>query len=237
MARLIIVLSNDWLRRVRRGLKPALLAAALLFSGCTSVTIDHYSNGQVAVDEDDAVVVLGRRVASNYDTEVDLVSCVGDSLEAGRSGLKVIPEQEFIDSLYPWFEPRIAPMRVAALHRLIKNEKIAEAMDQYHISHIIWIDGKTETTDSSGSIGCSIGAGGAGCFGFGTWDQESEYEASIWDYRHQELLGKVSTDATGTSYMPAVIIPIPLIARVQANACRGMAEQLRAFFTPAQASR
>lgn len=219
---------------LRRCLLAALIAGAAVFTGCTSVTIDHYSSGQVTVQEDEAVVVLGRRFASSYDTEVDLISCVGDTLAGGRSGLTVIPEQEFVDRLYPWFEPRTAPMRVGALQRLVRQEEVADAMKEYKIRHIVWIDGKTETTDSSGSIGCSIGAGGAGCFGFGTWDQESEYEASIWDYDTQKLLGKISTDAAGTSYMPAVVIPIPLIARVQANACKGMAEQLRAFFRPEQ---
>jgi hypothetical protein len=222
--------------RLRRWMLAGLIAGAALSAGCTSVTIDHYSSGEVAVAENEAVVVLGRRFASSYDTEVDLISCVGDTLGSGRSGLTVIPEQEFVDRLYPWFEPRTAPMRVAALQRLVKQEEIATAMEEYNISHIVWIDGKTETTDSSGSIGCSIGAGGAGCFGFGTWDQESEYEASIWDYDDQKLLGKITTDAAGTSYMPAVVIPIPLIARVQANACKGMAEQLRSFFQPEQVS-
>lgn len=213
-----------------------LLSTLSFLGACTSVTVDHYSSGEATMDKDEAVVVLGRRSASSYDTEVDLISCVGETLGNGRSGLIVIPEQQFVDRLYPWFEPRIAPMRVSALQRLVKQEEIATAMEDYNISHIVWIDGKTETTDSSGSIGCSIGAGGAGCFGFGTWDQESAYEASIWDYEEQKLLGKISTDAAGTSYMPAVVIPIPIIARVQGNACKGMAEQLRAFFTPSQAA-
>ncbi|MEX1032005.1 MAG: hypothetical protein WDZ30_01465 [Cellvibrionaceae bacterium] len=212
-----------------------MLATGLsLLGGCTAVTIDHYSTGEIAMEEHDAVVVLGRRFASNYDTEVDLISCVGDALGNGKSGLTVIPEQQFVDRLYPWFEPRTAPMRVGALKRLVQEEQIATVMDEYNIRHIIWIDGKTETTGSSGSIGCSIGAGGAGCFGFGTWDKESEYEASIWDYDTHKLLGKVSTDAAGTSYMPALIVPIPIIAPVQSSACKGMAEQLRAFYTSSE---
>lgn len=218
----------------RLRLSLALLTTLLLFTSCTSVTVDHYSSGEATMEEGESVVVLGRRSASSYDTEQDLITCVGESLGNGRSGLMVVPEQEFVDHLYPWFEPRLAPMRVSALQNLVKQEEIAEVMAGYKVSHIIWIDGKTETTDSSGSIGCSIGAGGAGCFGFGTWDQESKYEASVWDYDEQKLLGKVSTDAAGTSYMPAVVIPIPIIARVQNNACKGMAEQLKAFFVPRQ---
>ncbi|GAB1264581.1 hypothetical protein [Aurantivibrio infirmus] len=211
-----------------------ILGMMFLLPACTTVTIDHYTNGDITIEEDEAIVVLGRRFAASYDTEVDLISCVGNSLGSSSGGINVVPEQQFIDKLYPWFEPRLAPVHTKALERLVKQEEVAAVMDEYNISHIVWIDGKTETTGSSGSIGCSIGAGGAGCFGFGTWDEESEYEATIWDYEDHALLGKVSADASGTSYMPAVVIPIPIIANVQKSACKSMAEQLRIYFEPTE---
>ncbi len=209
-----------------------LLSTVLLNTGCTSVIIDQYRSGNVNRDASDTVVVLGRRYAANYDTEIDLISCVSEELNDESGGLSVIPEQEFVDRLFPWFEPRTAPLQVKALKNLVQREEIAQVMDEYQIRHIVWIDGKTETVSSAGSIGCSIGVGGAGCFGFGTWDNESNYEAIIWDYEKYKSLGKISADATGTSYMPAVIVPIPIIARVQTSACKGLADQLRTFFSP-----
>ncbi len=201
-------------------------------SGCTSVIIDELDNSvgaDVTMKEDETIVVLGRRHAGDYETEVDLISCVGDSVAS--DGIKVIPESEFIDRLYPHFEPRTAPMHVAALGRLVDRAEISQIMDEYNIRHIVWIDGQTETTASSGSIGCTIGVGGAGCFGFGTFDRESEYEATIWDYGSRKMLGKISADASGTSYLPAVVVPIPIIARVQTGACKGMADQITSFLT------
>ena len=213
----------------------ATVLFTLLGSGCTSVTIDQYRRQQTGtMQREDSVVVLGRRNASDYETEVDMISCVGDILGDGKDGIHVIPEAQFVDELYPWFEPRTAPMHVDALKRMVQREDIASVMENYGIRYIVWIDGKTETTSSAGSIGCSIGVGGAGCFGFGTWDKESEYEATIWDYDTHELLGKISADAEGTSYMPAVVVPIPIIARVQTSACKGMASQLKDFFKPQQ---
>ena len=67
--------------------------------------------------------------------------------------------------------------------------------------------------------------------GFGTWDEKAEYEASVWDYHTKKLVGKVSSIADGTSYMPAIVIPIPLIAQVQNEACSAMANQLQSFFS------
>ncbi|TLM76621.1 hypothetical protein FDY93_12915 [Microbulbifer harenosus] len=209
---------------------------ATLNSGCTTVVIDEYrrSAGELAVG--DSVVILGRRHSSEYETEPDLIDCVGQTLHNPKSGVNVIPEQQFVDALYPWFEPRTAPMHIKSLSKLMDIPDVRDRMERYGIKYIVWIDGNTETTSSAGSIGCSIGTAGAGCFGFGTWDKESDYEASVWDFRDQELSGKISADAQGTSYMPAIVVPIPLIARVQNNACKGMAAQLQEFLLPPQSA-
>ncbi len=208
----------------------------LTLNACTSVTIDEYRQGSSSLKDGDAVVIIGRRHSSDYETEPDLVSCIGDIIASNNANINVIGEKEFMNKMYPWFEPRTAPMNMKRLDLLSEKMAVANAMDTYNISYIIWVDGNTETTSSAGSIGCSIGAGGAGCFGFGTWDKESDYEATIWDYKNRETLGTVSAGATGTSYMPALVIPIPLIARVQANACKGMAAQLNSFLAPGQTS-
>jgi hypothetical protein len=43
----------------------------------------------------------------------------------------------------------------------------------------------------------------------------------------------VSADVSGTSYMPAFVVPIPLIARTQSAACSGLARQLSLFLAQA----
>ncbi len=212
-------------------------ALLLVLQGCTSVTIDEYhASNDVEISHGERVVVLGRRHSSDYETEPDLISCIGNVLDDQNDVIKVIPERQFIDALYPWFEPRTAPMRVKDMNRLLTRKDIANTINSYKIRYIIWVDGNTETTSSSGSIGCSIGAGGAGCFGFGTWDKESDYEATVWDYQELENLGQISADASGTSYMPAIVVPIPLIAQVQKNACKAMGLQLRNFLNPQAAT-
>ncbi|GAA5315385.1 MAG: hypothetical protein AseanaTS_05900 [Candidatus Pelagadaptatus aseana] len=202
-----------------------------LLQGCTSVVVDEHktsvTNSQWQQGEQ--ALVLGRRHSSNYETELSLVSCVADELRS-NTPIEVIDELAFINQLYPWFEPRTAPMRLKDMKRLLRNQQIATALQQRNLRYIIWINGNTETTKSSGSIGCAISVGGGGCFGFGSWEKESDYQATIWDLKESKNLGEISADASGTSYMPAVIIPIPLIARVQSNACEAMSQQLTGFF-------
>jgi hypothetical protein len=211
------------------GIRRLLLATLALLASCTSTTIDEFRQGETGIGSAETVVVLGRRQASDYETRAEFVSCVGERMGRGENALQIVPEQEFVDAMFPWFEPRTAPLRTRDLERLMAENVVAEKMLDFGVRYIIWLDGHTETTDRSGSISCTIGPGGAGCFGFGSWEDDANFDARIWDVASMTSVGTISTDATGQSYLPALIIPIPLIARVEANACSRLADQLKSF--------
>ena len=204
-----------------------------LLAGCKSTTvIDEYREGSATtIGQDESIVVLGRRHSSSYETEDDFISCVGKSLGQGQSDINVIPEKDFVDGMYPYFETSTAPMDVKNLGRLAKIPAIATKFNDFNLRYFVWIDGATERTDSSGSVSCAVGPGGGGCFGFAYWKDEASYEASIWDFKQLALSGKINAETKGTSYMPAIIIPIPMLARVQENACKSLANQIRTFFS------
>lgn len=201
-------------------------------TSCTTLTIDEYRpyDQPALLTHSDAIVILGRRHSSDYETEPELIRCVGRKMSGKHGGIEIVPEKAFLDAVYPWFEPRTAPMRAKDLNFFLENEVVGKAINNFKIRYFVWVDGNTETTNSAGSIGCSISAGGAGCFGFGTWDKESDYEATVWDYHQGKQMGQISVDATGTSYMPAIVLPIPLIARVKGHTCDGLSQQLATFF-------
>lgn len=217
-------------RFAANGNSVAFIAVLLALGACKSTTvIDETRQAPTSINTDESVVVLGRRTSGEHETEQDFISCVGDSLDHGEHAINVIPEQQFVDSMYPYFEASTAPMDVKNLTNLVQNPAVARKFDDFKIRYFVWIDGSTERTGSSGSISCSISPAGGGCFGFATWDDESDYEASIWDFKNLNLSGRISTTTQGTSYLPAIVIPIPLLARVQANACKSMAEQIKSF--------
>lgn len=211
----------------RRRLTPLACAATLaLVAGCqTTTVIDQHHEAPAVVRADESIVVLGRRHAVTHETEQDFIECVGKSL-ADAGGVNVIPEKTFLDALYPWFEVNTAPMDVRNLSRLLKNRSVARKFDELGVRYFVWIDGSTERTESSGSVSCAVGPGGGGCFGYASWSDEARYEASIWDLEGSTVSGRISAEAQGTSHMPAVVVPIPLLARVQATACKGIAQQL-----------
>ncbi len=205
------------------------LLLTLTLPACTTTEIDEFRQGETSISASEKIVILGRRQNNNYETEGSFVNCVANIVSSGKDGITVVPEQEFLDAMFPFFEPRTAPMRTTHLKELMSVEVAEQKLEEFGVEYIIWLDGLTQRTDGGGSMSCVIGPGGGGCFGFGTWTDDSNFEAEIWDMDTQESVGSISTDANGQSYMPAIVIPIPLIARVEANACSGLGNQLKQF--------
>jgi len=206
-----------------------VLTGGLGLAACTTTTIDEFRQGDTGIDIGESIVILGRRQGAAYETREEFVECVGDRIARGNDGITVVPEQIFVDALFPWFEPRTAPMRSEDLQQLMAQPLVTEKMAEFDVRYIVWLDGQTETSNRMGSISCAIGPGGGGCFGFGSWEDDSSFEARIWDVSSHTAVGTISADASGQSYMPAVFVPIPLIARVEANACSSLADQLKLF--------
>jgi hypothetical protein len=187
-------------------------ASLSLTAACVTSTVDEMTfNEPTEGIGDSSVVILGRRHSSDYETEPDFVACVGDHITSHDKSIRVIDELEFLNAVYPWFEPRTAPLYPKNIEQLLQQQPVAEKM----------------RTDGAGSMACSFN----GCFGFGTWGHDANYEATIWDFTDQAEVGQVNTSASGQSYMPAVIIPIPIIAPVQGAACDGIGDQLLEFLS------
>ncbi len=208
---------------------PAILAAALLGSGCITSTVIDARTSATGIAENESVVIMAKSYHLGNETERKYIRCVEDKLASGRDGLNVIPHEEFVDSLFPWFEPRTAPAETKNLAKLMDRPGVAETIAAHGVRYIIWLDGDTDRVAGGGSLSCAAGPGGGGCFGFAWWQKDADYDASVWDLRELESSGTVSADVSGTSFMPALVIPLPLIARTQARACKTLADQLHNF--------
>lgn len=214
---------------------PKLIGLALLgltlvtTSGCVTSRVENARELATGIADGESVVIMAKSYHLGNETEASYISCVEDALGRGRSGLDVIPHQQFVDSLFPWFEPRTAPAETKGLQKLMERPGVAERIAEQGVRYIIWLDGDTDRVAGGGSLSCAAGPGGGGCFGFAWWQNDADYNASIWDLKGLDSAGTVSADFSGTSFLPALVVPIPLIARTKAAACKGLAEQLQAF--------
>jgi len=208
-----------------------LLFGLLALGGCVSSRIEQSRDAVTGISSGEAMVLLGRASYNEKQTEESFTDCIADVLGQGDNPIRLIRQEKFKDDLYPWFEPRTAPTSADELSRLFAQPGVKERIDNANVRYLAWIDGDTVTIDSGGSMSCTISTFGGGCFGMSYWEEDASYEASIWDLKAMTSTGQISADATGTSYIAGLVLPIPILARPGNAACKGLANQLRAFVT------
>jgi hypothetical protein len=209
-----------------------LAAAVSLLAGCgITARFEPYKQTDAVIADGEHVVVLARKQHSTHEAEEDFVQCISDGLASGKNGLAVHDTKEFEDKMYPWFEPSTAPLSTEDLTVLLERPGVLERVRSTGVRYVVWVDGSTDRVASGGGITCAAGVGGAGCMGLAWWEDDSRYDATVWDIQELESEGTIHGDVKGRSVMPAVIIPIPLVTRPQAHACRGLTDQLRQFLT------
>ncbi|HKJ18238.1 MAG TPA: hypothetical protein VJ984_12870 [Xanthomonadales bacterium] len=211
-----------------------LLLSAGMLGGCASTTtIDDYrpTTELIRISSEEKVAVLGRRDAGHYETDGKFIECIGNQLDG--SHFEVVGEQEFVDALYPWFEPRTAPKGIKRLRKLMNDPYIKARVNERNIRYLVWLDGEVESAGHTGTMSCGMGPTGAGCFGYASWDKNVFFEAVVWDLMDVTEEARIRVDAEGTSYVIGIVAPIPLISPVKSQACQGMGDKLKSYFSEA----
>ena len=208
-----------------------LLLLIITAVGCSTTRIDEEVNTAFTISGDESIVLLSNSYHTGNQTELDFMDCLNNSILKKQDTFEIIPTRQFQNLFYPWFEPSTAPQSIEDLPKILGNELIKEKLSVMKIKYLIKITGETKTIASSGALSCAAGPGGGGCFGFAWWDDTSAYNASVWDLSQETSVGNVSANVTGTSMIPAIIIPIPILARTQSNACDGLSDQIVNFFS------
>ena len=200
-------------------------------SSCTTSRLEEQVNLPLNLKEGESVVVISNSYHSANQTEYDFIQCVNKSLSKKQDYFNLIQTEYFQNMLYPWLEPRTAPQTPEDLPEFLSRDLVRETLETHNVKYLINISGETKTNSSSGALSCAAGPGGGGCFGLAWWDDTSSYSASVWDIAQQSSVGSVSATVSGTSVIPALIIPIPIIARTKSSACDGLVTQLLSFLS------
>ena len=211
--------------------KKNLCAVLVLVSmtGCVTSRIEQSREAITGIDADEAIVIISRASYNEHETEESFTACISKILAKGPRPIRMITEEQFKDALYPWFEPRTAPTSANDLGRLFAQPGVRDRINESKVRYLAWIEGDTIIVDQGGSMSCTLTTFGGGCFGMSYWEQDSKYEATIWDLETLTSAGQISAEANGTSYLAGLVVPIPILARPGNAACKGLATQLRDF--------
>ena len=200
-------------------------------SSCTTSRLEQQVNLPLNLNKGESIAVISNSYHSGNQTEYDFIQCVNKSLSKKQDYFNLIQTEYFQNMLYPWLEPRTAPQTPEDLSEFLSRDLVRGTLETHNIKYLINISGETNTNSSSGALSCAAGPGGGGCFGLAWWDDTSSYSASVWDIAQQSSVGSVSATVSGTSVIPALIIPIPIIARTKSSACDGLVTQLLSFLS------
>ncbi len=217
--------SIDWMLR-----SSTFVVLALSITGCVQSRVAETRETGSQIVGNEAIVILAKPQIEGAGAEDRFMDCLGRQLSGGAKPIPVRDNNKFVDDMFPWFEPSTAPNRPSAITALLTKPGVAEQFASSGVRYVVWLDGSTRKTDGGGSIACGAAPGAAGCVGFGWWEKESNYEATVWDMKLAKSAGSIDTKVHGTSAMVGVIVPLPFIARVEGTACDRMSDQLRAFF-------
>ena len=177
----------------------------------------------------ESLVLLRTSYLAGNRTEEDFVRCVSRKIRSAGKRPVIHAERQFVDELYPWLEPRTMPRESADLGDFMARPGVAEAIRRKGVRYMVWLSGQTLREGSGGSLSCAAGPGGAGCFGVAWWQNNSEYTASVWDVNELSDMGDMKANVRGTSVIPALVIPIPIISRTREKACDSIATQIRDY--------
>ena len=126
--------------------------AALTLSGCITSRVEDARESVTGIEAGESVVILAKSYHLGNETEDKYINCVEDALARGSKGLRVIPHRQFVDSLFPWFEPRTAPVETKGLPKLMERPGVAERIAEQNVRYIIWLDGDTDRVAGGGSL-------------------------------------------------------------------------------------
>lgn len=193
----------------------------------------------LALSKGEAVVVL-----SSYSVVYDdawPVACVGDAVASAGSDIRVVSATEFRDAMFPWFETHDIEKAIGELRTVPGTWP---GIDQIGVRYIIAVAGQTTESDveksgwsgHDGQGAAYVGKHGllmcgAGCLGFMAWQRASDVSAVVWDLRRGIQIAAIAAKVTGTTLMPALGLPVPLIAPTETASCSALGSHLAKFLT------
>jgi len=213
-----------------------LLVTVFWINGCASPIVKGIffpnalppgaSSSSFVMAKGEALVVLGAASIGADDSWP--AACVRDSVASADSNYRVMTGAEFRDAMFPWFETNSIETAIAELKTM---PQLAPHIQRIGVRYVIAVGGSTMASEKKGLMLCGAGHGGGGCLGFLAWQRTSDLSAFVWDLKHGMQVAAIAAKITGANLLPAVGLPLPLIAPTETAACNELSTHLARFVT------
>ena len=172
---------------------------------------------------DSALVVLGDDKGIRSCVERALKKAIKKSAAPVRLAESDDPSDPIRTAFYPWLEVDERTEVVETLSFLSENQIALDTRRISGLRYLVFTLGRTVTDEKQGDIGIAPG----GFFvGYARWDKTTDIGAVLLDLDNPELEHILDAYRTGTTRIPAFVLPIPIPASTQAPACRDLADKI-----------
>lgn len=168
-------------------------------------------------------------VSVSPSTGDDLVECL--ELALIKEGLEssLVSSRKLRDSMFPWFEPGIAPHGAEKLQRLMELPLVDERIDRLGLRYLVTLSGETSSSSDSWG-GCAGGGMGAACVGGMSTRKATDLTAKVLDVDSLEDIAEIKASGSGKSEVGMiVIIPYFVASATESDTCAALAERIVAL--------
>ncbi len=158
----------------------------------------------------------------------EMEACVTARIREVAPEIAVTPQRAVRDALYPLLEPATQPATEAAFAALLAREDVRRRLATRGLRYLVAVAGGTREAELRGLVLCGAGYGGGGCLGYAWQDETTALQAVLWTLDGATVARREGATVEGTFVMPAFVLPIPIPARTQAEACRELGGRLAA---------
>jgi hypothetical protein len=152
--------------------------------------------------------------------------CIGSKLEALVPPVRIVSFDRLRMEFFPWLEFTTAPRTEEDLLRFLTQKVIHRKFEDLNLRYLIQVSGATTTDFGSGAVLCPYG-----CFGFAWGTRQSAFRITVIDLQSAITIASEAVTKQGDVYLPAFILPVPIIASTETEACQRLAERIHAIAT------
>lgn len=156
----------------------------------------------------------------------DVERCLTERIRNVAPEISLIPQRAIRDALFPLLEPATQPQSEEAFAAMLARDDVRARLAARGLRYLIVFAGGTRKDDWGGAIGCGGGFGAGGCVGFMWRGERTVLAAALWSLDGSTIVRREGATVEGTSVVPAFVLPIPIMARTQAHACRELGTRI-----------
>lgn len=157
----------------------------------------------------------------------DMEDCLTARIRDIAPEIIVVRQSTIRDALFPLLEPATQPATEEAFAAMLARKEVRERLSHHGLRYLIAFTGDTLKAKPGGFVLCGAGYGGGGCLGFAWRDESTSLDAALWSLEEGVTVQRrESANAEGVSVMPALIFPVPILARTQTSACSELGTRL-----------